>query len=126
MLAELAVTSEYQDWQWDLAARLRGAIENTYAQRAGEVPCIEAMVQEITGTTPATSAEVPATRVEVEAAFLHGGRSQVKFSIGGAKHQREIADLLVLRSYVENGSMRWQRACFVQAKKGSAPKATAP
>jgi hypothetical protein len=126
MLADLTNTSEYQDWQWDLTTRLRGAVESAYAQGAREVACVEAMVQAITGITPATSAQVPASRVEVEGAFLHGSRSQVKFSIGGAQHQRELADLLVLGSYVENGVLKWQRACFIQAKKGNAAKAASP
>lgn len=126
MLAQLTMTSEYHDWHWDLVARLRAAVEKTYAQNAGEIPCIEAMVREVTRTSPAMSADAPADRVEVEGAFLHGSRSQVKFSVGGVQHQRELADLLVLSSYVEGRTLKWQRACLIQAKRGSAPKATSP
>lgn len=125
MLDELTTSEEYKDWQWDLSGRLRRAVETAYAQGEGEVPCVEAMVRAISETKSVTSAQAPGTRVDVEGAFLHGSRSQVKFEIGGVKHQRELADLLVLGSYVESGVLKWQRACFIQAKKGSAAKATA-
>jgi hypothetical protein len=124
--AELTMTSEYYDWQWDLAARLRAAVEKAYAQNVGEIPCIEAIVGEVARTSPATSAQVPGTRAEVEGAFLHGSRCRVKFSIGGVQHQRELADLLVLGSCVEGGALKWQRACFIQAKRGSVANATSP
>jgi hypothetical protein len=61
----------------------------------------------------------------LEAAFLHGHRSQVKFEIGGQTHQRELADLLILTSWVDQGRLQWQRACFVQAKKEEQPKRSA-
>ncbi len=120
MLNTLTTTAEYQDWQWELAQRLRSAIEAAYAGGLGEVPCIEAMVEAIQNAPYARSRAARTMHVDVEGAFLHGHRSKVKFLIGGNEHERELADLLVLASYVEGNRLQWQRVCFVQAKKGVA------
>lgn len=127
MLDVLTTTPEYQDWQWQLAQHLRSAIEDVYAERGGEVACVAAMVGAMQKTRTihcraarGMHANVEGAFLDVDGEFLHGHRSQVKFSIGGEEHQRELADLLVLASHVEGNRLRWQRACFVQAKRASA------
>ncbi len=128
MLSELIASPEYQDWQWELSTRIRGAIENAFANNTGEVPCVEAIVRAVAGNNPVRPCTVGTTQVQVEAesVFLHGSRSQVKFSIGGGEHQCELADLLVLGSFVEDRALRWQRACLIQAKQGGKATSTAP
>lgn len=126
MLGELSQTPEFSDWSWDLATRMRAEMEACYFKGKGEVDCVSAIVNAINATTVITSAQVTDAEITVEGAFLHGSKSQVKFSIGGNQQQRELADLLILGSYVENGSLRWQRACFIQAKKGSLSKGSTP
>jgi hypothetical protein len=117
MLRELTITPEYRDWQWNLVQRLRGPLESIYAAVPDEVACVRAMVEGAGETSPIASSQAPGIRVTVESAFLHGPRSQVRFSVGGTGKQRELADLLVLGSFVEKGSLLWQRACFIQAKR---------
>ncbi len=119
MFQTFSETPEVQHWQWDLAARMRSGIERVYASRPDEVECVRAVVQAIDGTPEIV---VKANRrgsfkLSVEAAFLHGARSQVRFQVGGASHHRELADLLVLAGYVNDGSLACQRACLVQAKR---------
>lgn len=119
MLDSFSHTPEVQDWQWDLAARMRGGIERIYTSKPDEVECVRAMVQAIDGTPPVavTLDRRASFTLKVEAAFLHGSRSQVRFQVGGADHQRELADLLVLGAYVNDGRLAFQRACLIQAKR---------
>ncbi|MBT9172482.1 MAG: hypothetical protein DDT21_00865 [Syntrophomonadaceae bacterium] len=110
-----------QDWQWDLAARIRRGVEQTYGSLPDEVKCVEAIVQAI-NSMPSPSVGVTLSKrlsltLEVEAAFLHGSKSQVRFQVGGTEYQRELADLLVLGAYVHDGRLAFQRACLIQAKR---------
>lgn len=113
----LTRTPDYQDWVWDLTSRLRAALETAYSKPADEVECIRALVNGIAHTRPIGSPQAPRLRVTVDSAFLHGPRSQVTFSIGGVQRQRELADVLVLSSFVDRGSLKWQRVCLIQAKR---------
>ncbi len=117
MLAGLTETPEYRDWQWDMAQRMRAGLESAYATEPDELECIRALLKAV-GSTPSVHARsAPRVSVTVESAYLHGHRSQVKFTVGGIEHQRELADVLTLGSFVEKGSLKWQRACFIQAKR---------
>lgn len=119
MLDSFSHTPEVQDWQWDLAVRIRGGMELIYTSRPDEVECVRAMVQAVDGTPPVAvtiDGRVSFT-LKVEAAFLHGSRSRVRFQVGGTDHQRELADLLVLAAYVHDGRLAFQRACLIQAKR---------
>ncbi len=120
-LSELASTPEFQDWQWTLTNRIRDGIEAVYATDPDEIKCIDAMVKAIQGTQPIRSPNLPGISVSCEGAFLHGSNSQVRFRVGGVKKQCELADILVLGSYIEDNSLKWQRACFIQAKRGTKP-----
>ncbi len=126
MIEALTDTPEFHHWQWDLARRMREAIEDVYSTAPDEVDAIKAMVEMVGKGTRVDSPSIDGTSIECESAFLHGPRSQVKFRVGNNTHQRELADLLLLGSYVEDGSLRWQRACFVQAKRGSTPGVRSP
>ncbi len=119
MLHRLIRTSDYQDWVWDLTRRLRSRLEAAYSKRLGEVDCIREMVKEVGQTKPISSPHSPEVRVTVDSAFLHGSRSQVRFSVAGIEKQRELADVLVIGSFVERASLKWQRVCLIQAKRGS-------
>jgi hypothetical protein len=126
MFLELAGTSEFQDWQWDLADRLRKTLEIANTKNETEPVCVKTMIEVINATSSIQSPSFPSMKVNVEGGFLHGSLSQVKFSVGGNPTQCELADLLILGSYVENGSLAWQRTCFIQAKKGSVQKGKTP
>lgn len=126
MIDDLLGTPEFQHWQWDLAVRMRRAVEQVYAEGPDEVRTVEAMVDAVSGVPRATSPSEPRTFVEVESAFLHGSRSQVTFEIGGKKQQRELADLLVVASLVQDGQLYGQRVCFVQAKRASRAGSQSP
>jgi hypothetical protein len=126
MIDALTETPEFHHWQWDLARQMRDAIEGVYSTTPDEVDAIKALVATVAAGTRVTSAAVAGTSIECESAFLHGPRSQVEFRVGNNTHQRELADLLLLGSYVEDGALRWQRACFVQAKRGSSPGVRSP
>lgn len=119
MQSDLACTPEVQDWQWRIAATMREGIERSYATHPDEVDCVRAIIAAIDATAPLTGRLHPRASYElaVESTFLHGPESQVHFSIGTKSHQRELADLLVLATYVENGTLTYQRACFIQAKR---------
>lgn len=112
-------TPEVQDWQWRIATTMRERVEKSFATHPDEVDCVQAIVEGIRGTVPVTGRlrNTDSFKLEVESAFLHGSKSQVRFSIGGKQHQRELADLLVLATYVEDGTLAFQRACFIQAKR---------
>jgi len=117
MLEELINTPDYRDWQWNIAVRLRRALEAEYVNRTDEIKCVRAIIDQIALSKPflLTQAQGMSVTIEAVSTFMHG--SIVKFSVGGEEHKRELADLLVLGSYVENGSLRWQRACFIQTKR---------
>jgi hypothetical protein len=119
MLDYFLQTPKVQDWQSDLAVRMREWIERTYASKPNEVECVRAMVNAIDNMEPVTVMidNIASFELRVESAFLHGSRSQVRFKVGGSEHQRELADLLVLASYVEDGRLEFQRACLIQAKR---------
>lgn len=119
MESEFTCTPEVQDWQWRIAATMREGVEKSFATRPDEVDCVQAIVEGIGGTVPVAGhlRNTDSFKLEVESAFLHGSESQVRFSIGGKQHQRELADLLVLATYVEDGTLAFQRACFIQAKR---------
>ncbi len=118
MLDIISHKPDIQDWQWDLAARIRLGIEDSYTARLNEVECVRAMVEAIDGKEPVqVSLNGASFKLEVEAAFLHGSKSQVRFQVGGAEHRRELADLLVLGAYVHDGRLAFQRACLIQAKR---------
>jgi hypothetical protein len=126
MIDALTETPEFHHWQWDLARQMRDAIEGVYSTAPDEVEAIKALVATVAAGTRVTSAAVAGTSIECESAFLHGPRSQVQFRVGNNTHQCELADLVLLGSYVEDGALRWQRACFVQAKRGSRPGVRSP
>lgn len=98
---------------------MREGIEASFATHPDEVDCVRAIVDVIRDTAPVNGHlhNADSFKLEVESAFLHGSKSQVCFSIGGKQHHRELADLLVLATYVENGTLAFQRACFIQAKR---------
>jgi hypothetical protein len=114
MRRAVRITPSFQNWQWTLVQALRGGIEDIFATEPDEVKCVDRVVNEIQKAPSFRMQRTsPSTYVDLEAAFLHGHRSQVAFQIGGVDYQRELADVLILGSYVFNGSLRWQRACFV-------------
>jgi len=119
MLGCVSHIPEVQDWQWDLAVRMREGIEQVYASRPDEVECVRAMVNAIDGAKPVTvNLDKRASfNLIAEAAFLHGSQSQVQFRVGSEEYSRELADLLVLATYVEDGGLKFQRACFIQTKR---------
>lgn len=99
MLYELVNSRDFAGWQAELVVQVRESVDKVSANGGGELDFVEALVQAIIDAPPAVrSAGVPGFRVDVESIFLHGSRSQVTFSVGGQKHQRELADLLVLAS----------------------------
>lgn len=127
MDAEFARSPEVQDWQWRIAATMRRGIESSFGTRPDEIDCVRAIVEAV-GAAPAVAGRLrlrDSFKLEVESAFLHGPRSQVRFRIGGTEHQRELADLLVLATYVEDGTLAFQRACFIQAKRSGASSRSA-
>lgn len=126
MEAEFLRRPEVQDWQWQIAATMRRGLESSFGSRPDEVECVRAIVDAVGGTTPVTGQVHAGERfkLEVASAFLHGPRSQVSFQVGGTSYQRELADLLVIATLVENGRLAFQRACFIQAKRSGAPSGT--
>ncbi|MCA9620255.1 MAG: hypothetical protein KC731_14635 [Myxococcales bacterium] len=72
----LVADPHLQDWQADVGARLRAAVETVYAAKPDEVKAVEALVKQVQDTKPLS---IPSnnTRVSVEGAMLHGSRSQV-------------------------------------------------
>lgn len=120
MIHSLTRTPDYQDWVWDLTRRFRAGLESAYSNQSDEVDCIRALVTDIAQTLPIGSPQSPRVRLTVESVFLHGPRSQVTFSVGGVQKQRELADVLVLSSFVYRGSLKWQRVCLIQAKRDNA------
>lgn len=127
MEAEFARSPEVQDWQWRIAATMRRGIESSFGTRPDEIDCVQAIVEAV-GGAPAVAGRLrlrDSFKLEVESAFLHGPRSQVRFHIGGTEYQRELADLLVLATYVEDGTLAFQRACFIQAKRSGASSRSA-
>ncbi|MBS3975579.1 MAG: hypothetical protein KGZ75_02435 [Syntrophomonadaceae bacterium] len=119
MLDKFLQASVVQDWQWDLITQIRCGLEDAYGTQQGEVGCVQAIVQAIHNMQ---SVEVKLNKgmflkLEVEAAFLHGSKSQVKFQVGKTEYQRELADLFVLGTYVHDGQPVFQRACLIQAKR---------
>ena len=123
MEAEFCLTPQVQDWQWQIADTMRRGIETSFGCRPDEVDCVQAIVEAVAGTPPVTGQgrSGDAFRLEVESAFLHGHRSQVSFRVGGATYQRELADLLVIATFVQDGALSFQRACFIQAKRSATP-----
>jgi len=89
---------------------MREGVEKSFATRPDEVDCVQAIVEAISGTVPVVGRlhNTYSFKLEVESAFLHGSKSQVCFSIGGKQHRRELADLLVLATYVEDGTLAFQ------------------
>jgi len=109
----------FQDWQFRLTRAMREGIEGVYSKRPDEVEAFRSMIAATSAcSAPALPPAFPFA-VTCEAAELHGQLSQVKFKVGTSPYQRELADLLLLTSYVDSGRLSWQRACFVQAKRES-------
>jgi len=119
MLDAFSIAPVVQDWQWGRAARIRCELEQAYASHADEQGCVQAIVRAI-DDMPSVAVPLNARlslTLDVEAAFLHGSRSQVQFRVGGAVHQRELADLLVPSTFVHKERLAFQRVCLIQAKR---------
>lgn len=123
MNATFENTPEYRNWQWRVATNIRNALEATYVTHPDEVKAVQAITEAGSREPSLSSLD---TMVHLESAFIHGARSQVAFLVGGESHQCEVGDLLVIGTYIEENRMRWQRVCFIQAKRSSAGGRTSP
>lgn len=106
-------SAEYSDWQWELASIIRREIEGVLATANDEIACVQKMVDVIVKKPPFSQGR---SEVSVDAAFLHGAKSQVKFNVGEKEHQCELADMLLLSVYKQGQNLMWGRACFIQTK----------
>jgi len=120
----LTSTPEVQDWQWEMAAAMRQGLQRSFATAPHELRCLDELLNAINGQR-----EVRVHRrrrgslaIEVNSAKLHGSSSMVCFTIGGREHTCELADLLVIATYVEEGKLVFQRACFIQTKRSRRTK----
>jgi hypothetical protein len=102
----------FQSWQDDLRESIRAGVEEACC--GGEVDCVKAMVRHINDAKPPALSH---WSVAAESALLHGGISQVKFTIAGVEQpRRELADLCVIAASAEKGQLTGFRVCFIQSK----------
>lgn len=101
----------------DLSAAWRTALVAGF--QAGEDE--PALVKRLTAATTTAGKSIKGSIVTVEAAFVHGGRSMVRFDMPtkgtSTTEERELGDLMLLANLVAGGRLVCQRVAIVQVKK---------